>query len=462
MNENGEILFRDIYHLVTMNDRDDRFSGVDLLVRGRRIAAIGEEIDAPEAQVVDASRCLIIPGLINTHHHLYQTLQRNIPAVQNAGLFDWLKALYKVWQHLTPEAVRVGTLLGCGELLKTGCTTALDQHYVFPRGVDEDLIGIQVEAAARLGIRFHPTRGSMSRGESQGGLPPDSVVQDEDTILKDCLAVIERHHDPAPFSMTRVAISPCSPFSVSRDLLVETIRLARDKGVLCHTHVAETKDEESYCREVYGMRPLELMEEVGWMGRDVSFAHGIHFSDRELDRLAETGTAIAHCPTSNMRLGSGVARVPRMMAKGITVGLAVDGSASNDSSDMIGEMRNGLLMHRLTFGAGAMTARDMLSLATRGGARLLGRPELGSLEVGQAADLAMIDLHRLEYTGALSDPLAALIFSGIDHRVELTLVNGRIVVREGRLVNVDEEQLIEQGHRISQEMLKKAGLRTDG
>ena len=458
MRTTGEFLFRNIYHLVTMNDRDDRFSGVDLLIRGHRIAAIGEKIDAPEARVIDASSCLIIPGLINTHHHLYQTLQRNIPAVQNAELFDWLKTLYRVWQHLTPEAVRVGTLLGCGELLKTGCTTSLDQHYIFPRGLDEDLIGIQVEAAGRLGIRFHPTRGSMSRGQSQGGLPPDSVVQDEKTILKDCIQVIERHHDPAPFSMTRVAISPCSPFSVSRELLVETVRLARDKGVLCHTHVAETGDEETYCQEIYGMRPLELMEDVGWMGPDISFAHGIHFTDPELDRLAGAGTAVAHCPTSNMRLGSGVARVPEMMARGITVGLAVDGSASNDSSDMIGEMRNGLLVHRLTFGAAAMTARDMLYLATRGGARLLGRPELGSLEVGQAADLAMIDMNRMEYTGALSDPLAALIFSGIDHTVTLTLVNGQIVVEDGRLVHVDEEQLIEQGSRISREMLSKAGL----
>jgi len=458
MNPEDRILFRNIFHLVTMNDAGDRFSGIDLLVRGRRIAAIGEKIDAPGARVIDASTCLIVPGLINTHHHLYQTLQRNIPAAQNTELFDWLKALYNVWQHLTPEAVRVGTLLGCGELLKTGCTTALDQHYVFPRGVEEDLIGIQVEAAGRLGIRFHPTRGSMSRGQSQGGLPPDSVVQDEATILQDCVRVIEQHHDPEPFSMTRVAISPCSPFSVSRELLEETVRLAREKGVLCHTHVAETKDEEEYCQQVYGMRPLELMEEVGWMGEDVSFAHGIHFTDQELDRLAGAGTAIAHCPTSNMRLGSGVAPVPRMMARGITVGLAVDGSASNDSSDMIGEMRNGLLMHRLTFGAAAMTAGGMLGLATRGGARLLGRPELGSLEVGQAADLAMIDLNRLEYTGALSDPLAALIFSGIDHTVHLTMVNGRVVVQDGRLVNMDEDRLIEQGRRISGEMLHKAGL----
>jgi cytosine/adenosine deaminase-related metal-dependent hydrolase len=461
MSAAAQILFRNISHLVTMNDRDDRLSGVDLLIRGHRIAGIEKGIDAPGARVIDASSCLVFPGLINTHHHLYQTLQRNVPAVQDVELFDWLKILYRVWQHLTPEAVRVSTLLGCGELLKTGCTTTLDQHYVFPRGLDEDLIGLQVEAARQLGIRFHPTRGSMSRGKSQGGLPPDSVVQDESTILRDCRDVIERHHDPAPFSMTRVAISPCSPFSVSRELLAETVKLARQKGVLCHTHVAKTKDEERYCQEIYGKRPLALMEEVGWLGEDISFAHGIHFTDQELDRLAETGTCIAHCPTSNMRLGSGVARIPQMLDKGITVGLAVDGSASNDSSDMIGEMRNCLLLHRLTSGAAAMTARDVLHLATRGGARLLGRPELGRLEVGQAADLAMINMHRLEYTGALSDPLAALIFSGINHTVDVTVVNGQIVVQDGRLVNVDEEQIIDEGHRISRAMLKKAGLSSD-
>jgi cytosine/adenosine deaminase-related metal-dependent hydrolase len=458
MNAETQILFRNIFHLVTMNDRGDRLQGVDLLVRGNRIAGIGEDLQAPGARVIDASTCLIIPGLINTHHHLYQTLQRNIPAVQDVELFDWLKTLYRVWRHITPEAVRVSTLLGCGELLKTGCTTTLDQYYVFPQDLSEDLIGIQVQAAAEAGIRFHPTRGSMSRGQSQGGLPPDAVVQDETAILEDSRQAVERYHDPAPFAMTRVAIAPCSPFSVSRELMAETLRLAREKGVLCHTHLSETEDENRYCLEVYGKRPLALMEEVGWLGEDISFAHGIHFNDDELRLLAETGTAIAHCPTSNMRLGSGVARVPDMVDRGITVGLAVDGSASNDSSDMIGEMRSCLMMHRLVGGAAAMTARGVLSLATRGGAGLLRRPELGCLEEGRAADLAMIDLNRLEYTGSLSDPLAALIFSGIDHTVTLTMVNGRIVVQDGELVNVDEAELVETGNRISREMLSKAGL----
>lgn len=458
MKNQSEILIRNIFHLVTMNDRDERLSGVDVFIQRNQIARIGKDIEAPGAKVIDASTSLVIPGLINTHHHLYQTLQRNIPAVQDAELFDWLKTLYRVWQHLTPEAVRVSTLLGCGELLKTGCTTALDQYYVFPEGIEEDLIGIQVEAAREVGIRFHPTRGSMSRGESQGGLPPDSVVQDEETILEDCQRVIERYHDPAPFAMTRVAIAPCSPFSVSEDLLKRTVQLAREMGVLCHTHVAETEDENRYCQEVYGKRPLALMEELGWLGEDISFAHGIHFQDEELDLLARTKTAIAHCPTSNMRLGSGVARVPEMIQRGITVGLAVDGSASNDSSDMLGEMRNCLLMHRLNRGASAMTAQGALSLATRGGAKLLRREEIGSLEAGKAADLAMIDLNRLEYTGSLSDPLAAVIFSGINHTVTMTMVNGQIVARDGRLLGVDEAKLIEEGNRLSREMLSKAGV----
>jgi 8-oxoguanine deaminase len=458
MNDHKEILIRNIFHLVTMNDRNERLSGVDLLVRGNQIAQIGKSIDAPSAKVIDASSCLVIPGLVNTHHHLYQTLQRNIPAVQDVELFDWLTTLYRVWQHLTPEAVRVSTMLGCGELLKTGCTTTLDQYYVFPQGISEDLIGVQVEAAREMGIRFHPTRGSMSRGQSQGGLPPDSVVQDEETILQDCRRVIERHHDPAPLSMTRVAIAPCSPFSVSQELLRQTVQLARQKGVLCHTHLAETRDEEEYCLEIYGKRPLALMEELDWLGEDISLAHGIHFNDQELALLAQTKTAIAHCPSSNMRLGSGAARIPEMIRRGITVGLAVDGSASNDSSDMMGEMRSCLLMHRLVGGASAMTAQEALSLATRGGARLLRREEIGSLEVGKAADLAVIDLNRLEYTGSLSDPLAAVIFSGIDHSTTMTMVDGRIVVRHGRLVGVDEGKLIEEGNRLSREMLEKAGL----
>jgi len=458
MNDQSEILIRNIFHLVTMNDRGERLSGVDLFIRENQIVRIEKHIEAPGAEVIDASTCLVVPGLINTHHHLYQTLQRNIPAVQDVELFDWLKALYRVWQHLTPEAVRISTMLGCGELLKTGCTTTVDQHYVFPKGVSQDLIGVQVEAAREMGIRFHPTRGSMSRGQSQGGLPPDSVVQDEETILVDCERVIERHHDPAPFSMSRVAIAPCSPFSVSKELLRQTVQLARQKGVLCHTHLAETEDEETYCLEIYGKRPLALMEEVGWLGEDISLAHGIHFNDAELELLARTKTDIAHCPTSNMRLGSGVARVPEMLQKNITVGLAVDGSASNDSSDMIGEVRNCLLMHRLIRGASAMTAQGALSLATRGGARLLRREEIGSLEVGKAADLAMIDLNRLEYTGALSDPLAAAIFSGINHTMAMTIVDGRIVVRDGRLVGADEEKLIAEGNRLSRELLKKAGI----
>jgi cytosine/adenosine deaminase-related metal-dependent hydrolase len=330
--------------------------------------------------------------------------------------------------------------------------------YVFPSGVDEDLIAEEIEAARELGIRFHPTRGSMSLGRSDGGLPPDSVVQGEERILEDSERLIDRFHDPAPFAMTRVALAPCSPFSVTEALMKETADLARRKGVLLHTHVAETHDETEYCLEKHGVRPLALMARYGWIGEDVWFAHGIHFDDGELDLLAETRTGIAHCATSNMRLASGVARVPEMIERGVRVGLAVDGSASNDTSDMLGELRNGLLLHLLTSGPEAITASGIVRLATRGGADILGRSELGSIEEGKAADIVLIDLRRLGYAGALSDPLAALVYSGFDHTVDYTIVNGRIVVEDRRLVSADEEEIVDTANDLSLRMLESAGV----
>jgi 8-oxoguanine deaminase len=452
------LLFKNIYHLATMNDAGDRLSGVDVLVEGSRISRVGRSVDAPNgARVIDCSSMLVIPGLVNLHHHFYQTLQRNVPAAQNAKLFDWLTTLYDIWAGLTGDAVRASTRLACAELLLTGCTMASDQMYVFPAGVADDLIGIEIEAATELGIRFHPTRGSMSRGRSDGGLPPDSVVQDADTILADSERLIDAFHDPAPFSMTRIALAPCSPFSVTGGLMAETAELARRKGVLLHTHVAETADETDYCLETYGVRPLALMERFGWIGSDVWFAHGIHFEDAELDLLASTGTAIAHCPTSNMRLGSGVARVPEMLARGVRVGLAVDGSASNDTSDMLGELRNCLLVHLLTEGAEAITAEAVVRMATRGGADILGRREIGSIEEGKAADLVLIDLDRLGYAGALSDPLAAIVYAGFDHRVDYTVVNGEIVVEQGTLVNADEAEIARTANGLSIRMLEAVG-----
>lgn len=455
------ILLRKIHHLVTMNDTGDRLSGVDLLVRGNTIDRIAPRIDlgpGEEARVIDCSSMVVLPGLVNLHHHFNQTLQRNLPVTQNRKLFDWLVTLYDVWANLSVEAVRAGTRLACAELLLTGCTMSSDQMYVFPSGVDEDLIGSEVEAARELGIRFHPTRGSMSRGRSDGGLPPDSVVQEEERILEDSERLIDRFHDPAPFAMTRVALAPCSPFSVTGALMRETAELARRRGVLLHTHVAETDDETRYCLERHGVRPLELMARYGWVGEDVWFAHCVHLEDHELDLLAETRTAVAHCPTSNMRLGSGVARVPEMVRRGVRVGLAVDGSASNDTSDMLGELRNGLLLHLLTSGPDAVTAEGIVRLATRGGADVLGRSEVGSLEEGKAADMVLVDLERIGYAGALSDPLAALVYSGFDHTVDYTIVDGRIVVEDRRLALADEAEIIATANDVSARMLDAAGV----
>ena len=450
------ILLRDIYHLVTRAGSSRR-RGVDLLIEGDRIADIGEGLPRGDATVIDASTKLVMPGLVNTHHHMYQTLQRGIPAVQNAKLFDWLTTLYEIWRHLTPETIRVSTLLACAELLKTGCTTTMDHHYVFPDGVRQDLIAVQLESASQAGIRFCATRGSMSRGRSKGGLPPDAVVQDEDAILADSESLIQRLHDPSPRSMTRIALAPCSPFSVSEELMRATAELARRHDVLLHTHLAETRDEEAYCLEHYGCRPLGLMERLGWLGPDVWFAHGIHFDDAELELLAQTRTGVAHCPSSNMRLGSGIARVPEMIRGGIRVGLAVDGSASNDTSDMVGELRSCLMLHRVLGGADAITAEQVLDLATRGGAELLGWPETGALEVGSAADVVPVEMDRLDYAGALTDPLAAVMFCGMSHHVHTVIVNGNVVVRDGALVNVDEEDLRARANAEARRMMEAAG-----
>lgn len=455
------ILLRSIYHLATMNDAGDRLSGVDVLLDGERIASVGHGLDAPEgARVIDCSSMVAIPGLVNLHHHFYQTLQRNVPPAQNRKLFDWLVTLYDIWAELTLDAVSASTRLACAELLLTGCTMSSDHMYVFPQGVEGDLIGEQVRAAREMGMRFHPTRGSMSRGRDQGGLPPDSVVQTEDEILADSERVIDEHHDAEPFSMTRIALAPCSPFSVTDGLMERTAELARRKGVLLHTHVAETEDETRFCLETHGVRPLGLMERVGWVGRDVWFAHGVHFNDEEIDRLAETGTGIAHCPTSNMRLSSGVAPVPRFLERGVRVGLAVDGSASNDTSDMMGEMRNCLLVHLLTHGPESVTAEDIVRMATRGGADILGRAEIGSIEDGKAADIVLIDMNRLGYAGAQSDPLAALIYAGFDHRVDYNIVNGEVVVDDGRLVTGDEHEIAREATELSFRMLEAAGVET--
>ncbi|HQG40071.1 MAG TPA: 8-oxoguanine deaminase [Spirochaetales bacterium] len=433
--------------------------GVDILIKGNRIAEIAPTITAPAGTtIIDASKHLVMPGMVNTHHHFYQTLTRNVPAVQNAKLFTWLVYLYEIWKGIDEEAVYLSSKLALAELAKTGCTLSTDHHYLYPVDFKDDLPGLQFKAASEIGIRFAPTRGSMSRSKKDGGLPPDTVVQDEETILIQSEEAIQHYHDPAPDAMRKIALAPCSPFSVSENLMKESARLARRYGARLHTHLAETADEDEYCMRVYGRRPLKVMEDCEFIGPDVWYAHGIHFTNDELETLARYQTGVAHCPASNMRLASGICRVREMLDKGIPVGLAVDGSASNDSSDMLGEARQALLLQRVRYGATGSTAREIFGIATEGGSRLLGFPQAGTLEIDSLADIALFDLSRLEYAGALSDPPAALLFSGYNHGVDYLIVNGSIVVSQGKLVHVDEEALAEAANKAARKLLSKAGV----
>ena len=436
-------------------DGENRLYNQDILIKKNRIEKIAPTapVHNPEvSDVVDCSDHIVIPGLVNTHHHFYQILTRNIPAVQNEGLFKWLVHLYDIWKNITPEAVYYSSLAAMAELMKTGCTCASDHHYLYPADFDGDIMSLQFDAAAKLGMRFSPTRGSMSLSKKDGGLPPDSVVQTEEQILEDSERVIREFHDPSDFSMRRIVLAPCSPFSVTVDLMKKTAELARRFDVLLHTHLAETADENNFCVKTYGTRPLRLMQDCGFTGPDVSFAHGVHFTDDELEVLKKDGCSICHCPTSNMRLGSGIARIREMIDMGINVSLAVDGSASNDSSDMLAEVRNAMMLQRVSKGAGALTSDEALRLGSLGGARTLGFPRCGLVREGWAADLAVFNMKTLGYAGALADPAAALVFCGFDHRTEHTIVNGRFTVRGGRLTGFDEEEIIRNVNRISSEL----------
>ena len=447
------ILLKNCFYIF-LSAQDGSRRGDDILIRHNRIEKISADIEAPADRVIDCSTCVVVPGFVNTHHHFYQTLTRNLPAVQNAKLFDWLVYLYEIWKNLDEEAIYYASMLAMGELLKTGCTCSTDHHYVYPQHVGGDLMGAQFDAAANLGVRLAPSRGSMSLSKKDGGLPPDSVVQTEDDILADCQRVIEQYHDGSELSMRKIILAPCSPFSVTEKLLTETVELARKHGVGLHTHVAETQDENDFCIQVFGRRPLALMADCGFIGSDVSYAHGIHFNDDELQRLAETGTHIAHCPTSNMRLGSGICRVTEMLPLGINVALAVDGSASNDSSDMLGEARNALLLQRVHYGPEALTTLDVMKMATENGAKLLAFEKIGKIREGWAADLAVFNVGKLEYSGALCDPLAAILFSGYNHGTEYTIVNGKIAVENGKLTGFDETELMDRCNAISQRLIR--------
>lgn len=439
----SRLLIRNAASIVTCNPADDLLKNANLLIEDGKIISIGGEAQ-PADETIDATGCIVYPGLINTHHHLYQTFSRNLPQVQNLELFDWLVALYEIWKNLDSEVIYHSSITGMGELLKAGCTTCFDHHYVFPQGKADGLLDAQFAAAADLGIRMYASRGSMSLSRKDGGLPPDSVVQTVDEILADSRRAVEKYHDPSPFSMRMVALAPCSPFSVTEELLRQSAILARQLGVRLHTHLCETKDEEQFVRERCGMRPLEYMQSLGWTGDDVWFAHGIHFNDDELRLLAKTGTGVAHCPVSNMKLASGVCRIPEMLELGVPVGLAVDGSASNDGSNLLEEIRVSYLLHRLHASNKAPSGYDILKLATNGSAKVLGRNDIGSLEVGKAGDLFLLDTRRLELVGADLDPKSLLGTVGWKGAVDYTVVNGKVVVRQGRLVTIDERQQAEK------------------
>lgn len=439
----SSLLIQNAWAVVTCDNGGTLLQNANILIRDGVIAYMGPEPQEAE-EVLDASNCIVYPGLVNTHHHLYQTFSRNLPQVQNLELFDWLTALYEIWKNLDREVIYHSSIVGMGELLKTGCTTVFDHHYVFPGGNSGTLLDAQFAAAGDLGVRLYASRGSMDLSRKDGGLPPDSVVQTVDEILRDCQRAVEKYHDPSPRSMRRVALAPCSPFSVSAELLRQSALLARDLGVRLHTHLCETKDEERYVLEKYGKRPLAYMEDLGWTGPDVWYAHGIHFNDEELRRLADTGTGVAHCPISNMKLSSGVCRLPEMLTLGVPVGLAVDGSASNDGSSLLEELRVAYLLHRLTSSEKAPSGYDLLKVATRGGARVLGWTDIGSLEIGKAGDLFMIRRDRLELVGADLDVRSMLGTVGFKGPVDYTVVNGKVVVRDGRLTGVDERKAVRE------------------
>lgn len=443
---NKSLLLKNITYLVTCDDDDNIFENINMYIENGEIKYIGNEMK-PADEIIDGTDMIVYPGLINTHHHLYQMFSRNIPQVQNMELFPWLKYLYEIWKNVNSDVVMYSSLCGMGELLKTGCTTCFDHHYVFPNN-ENNLIETQFEAAEKLGIRMYASRGSMSLSKKDGGLPPDSVVQSIDNILKDSERLILKFHDKNRFSMRQVAIAPCSPFSVTGDLMRESAKLARKLGVRLHTHLAETKDEENFTLEKFNMRPLEYMESLGWIGSDVWFAHGIHFNDEELKLLANTGTGVAHCPISNMKLSSGIAKIPDMLKLNVPVGLGVDGSASNDGSNLLEELRVGFLLHRLNSSNEAPTGYDMLKIATKGSARVLGRDDIGELSVGMSGDLFMINIKKLELIGCNLDPKSLLGTIGYKGAVDYTVVNGHVVVKNGRLINIDEEKIYNESEKV--------------
>jgi len=438
--------------MVTMDDDRRQIPDGGLFVRDNAIEQVGPTAGLPpEAdRVIDARGMILLPGLVNTHHHFYQTLTRAVLGAQDATLFRWLKTLYPIWAGLTSEAVYTSALVALAELMLSGCTTASDHLYIYP---NDCRIDDEIRAAQEIGVRFQPCRGSMSLGESKGGLPPDSVVEDEDFILKDTQRAIETYHDPEPYAMLRITVAPCSPFSVTPDLMREAAALARSCGVRLHTHLAETLDEERFCLREFGRRPVGYAEDLGWLGDDVWHVHCVHLNEEEVRLFAKTGTSVCHCPSSNMRLASGIAPVRAYLDEGVNVGLGVDGSASNDSSHLLAEARMALLLQRVSGNPAGLSAEEALWMATRGGAAVLGRDDVGELSPGKAADFIGLRLDRVDYAGALHDPLAALVFCH-PQCVDLSVINGRTVIEDGHLLTLDLGPVVERHNRISRDLVE--------
>ncbi len=450
----SRILIKNPLTVAAMNDLKDEFKGGHILIEDDKIVSIGPEpLDIPSDEVIDATGMVVLPGFINTHHHLFQTLTRNIPLMQNQPLFSWLTNHYEVWRELTEQGVTISAKIGLLELMKSGVTTSSDHLYVFPQKESSQLIDAEIAAAQELGIRFHPTRGSMSLGKSKGGLPPDDVVQTETDIRKDSERLLKKYHDESDGTMIRISLAPCSPFSVTQELMRATAEFAKANNLHIHTHLAETLDEEFFCLKTYGRRPVDYVDSLGWIVKNAWFAHAIHLNDEEIERLGEVGAGVSHCPTSNMRLGSGIARIKEMLNAGIRVSLGVDGSASNDSSNMLAEIRNAMLISRLREEQYWLTARDVLMMATRSGASALGRNDIGEISVGKCADLALFSMDKIEYAGGMSDPLAALVFSNRMSAVDFLIINGEIQIRNGKS-KIDENKLIETHNKIASEMVE--------
>ena len=451
----GTLLIKNISTLVTNDEKLGDIKNGAVYAVDNEIRMVGKTEELPQNAdvIIDAHDKLICPGFVNTHHHFYQTLTRAVPGAMDEKLFDWLVRLYPIWGELDPEATYISSQIAMAELILSGCTTTSDHMYLWPNG---SMLDDQIRAANEVGMRFHAVRGSMTLGRSQGGLPPDHVVQDRDEILKDSQRVIEKYHDNKRYSMTRIVLAPCSPFSVDESILIESAKLARSyQGVLLHTHVAETKDEETFTMQRAGLRPARYMEKLGWVGPDVWWAHCIWLNQDEIQMMADTGTGVAHCPSSNMRLGSGIAPIREMIDAGVKVGLGVDGSASNDSSHMIAEGRMAMLLQRVAKGADALTIRETLKLETTGGASVLGRDDIGIIRPGMAADIIGISLNTLSLAGgACHDPLAA-IFLCTPPQVDLSIINGRVVAENGKLLTIDIDQLIGRHNEIAKKIVGK-------